>query len=513
MRLSSLLAALPPESDARYADPSSERADPVIRGLAYDSRHVTAGDLFFALPGAEVDGHDYVRQAVARGAAAVVVERLPEGHDVAACPAVLVRDSRRALAPISTSFYGHPADELVLVGVTGTNGKTSISYLVESILQQAGLRTGLIGTVEIRYGSERQRAINTTPESLDLQRTLRAMRNAGVEYVVMEVSSHGLELGRVHGCSFAVAAIGNVTQDHLDFHGTMDAYRSSKLQLFERYLRADGVAVVNVDDPSGPRFVDAANRAGARLLRVSRRAGAEIVLDHADVGLGGTRAALRTPDGELAVALPLVGDFNVENMLVACGVAVGLGLPSSAIAAGVEACPQVPGRVERVGADIVDGPTVLVDYAHTPDAVDKLLATLRPLAKNRLITVFGCGGDRDRGKRPLMANAVARHSDLVVATSDNPRTEDPLAILADVEAGLADLGRVEPEALREASGAFTTVVDRRAAIALAIDIAEPDDMVVLAGKGHEDYQIVGRTRLPFDDGEEARRALARRVKR
>jgi UDP-N-acetylmuramoyl-L-alanyl-D-glutamate--2,6-diaminopimelate ligase len=515
MRLSALLAALPPDAEAREAGASAAGADPVIRGLAYDSRQVTAGDLFFALPGTEVDGHDYVDQALDRGAAALILERVPPGLDPARCPAVLVRDSRRALAPIATSFFGNPASELTLIGVTGTNGKTSTTYLIESILAKAGRRVGLIGTVEIRYADERQRSVNTTPESLDLQRTLRAMRTRDVETVVMEVSSHGLELGRVDGCRFDVGAVGNVTQDHLDFHGTMDAYRGSKVLLFDRYLGRDAIAVVNLDDPSSEEFLAASKRAGARIFRVSRDtgSGAEVVLQGADVGLDGTRAAITTPLGDLDVTLPLVGDFNIENMLVACGVAAGAGASRDAIVAGIASCPQVPGRVERIGAEIPGAPTVVVDYAHTPDAVEKLLQTLRPLTDRRLITVFGCGGDRDRSKRPLMAQAVARFSDRVVATSDNPRTEEPEQILVDVESGLRSLRRVEPEALREAPGSYVSLVDRRRAIELAIEIADEGDMVVIAGKGHEDYQIIGRKKFPFHDGEEALRVLERRVRR
>jgi len=515
MRLSTLLAALPPEAEPRNAGGSPADADPVIRGLAYDSRQVTAGDLFFALPGAEVDGHDYVDQAIERGAAAVILERTPSGFDPGRCPAVVVRNSRRALAPIATSFFGNPASELVLIGITGTNGKTSTCYLIESILLQAGRRVGVIGTVEIRYAGERQRSVNTTPESLDLQRTLRAMRTRGIDTVAMEVSSHGLELGRVDGCRFDVGAVGNVTQDHLDFHGTMEAYRSSKVLLFDRYLERGAVAVVNLDDPSSVEFLAASKRAGARIIRVSRDtgSGAEVILRSADVDLERTRAEISTPLGDLDVALPLVGDFNIENMLVACGVAVGAGATLQAITAGIESCPQVPGRVERIGAEIAGAPTVIVDYAHTPDAVEKLLQTLRPLTNHRLITVFGCGGDRDRSKRPLMAQAVARYSDRIVATSDNPRTEEPEQILVDVESGLTGLRRVAPEALREASGSYTSLVDRRRAIELAIEIADPGDMVVIAGKGHEDYQIIGRKKFPFHDCEEARRALERRASR
>jgi UDP-N-acetylmuramoyl-L-alanyl-D-glutamate--2,6-diaminopimelate ligase len=507
MRLSSLLPSLPREALVRAPD-----ADPVIRGLCYDSRAVAAGDLFFALRGASSDGHDYLGQAAALGAAAFVVEELPPGAPLAGRPVVVVRDARRALAPLARAFYGDPASELTLIGVTGTNGKTSVTYLVESILSRADRRVGLIGTVEVRYPGTRQPAQNTTPESLDLQRVLRAMRTQAVEAVVMEVSSHGLELGRVEGCRFGVAAFTNLTQDHLDFHRTMDAYRDAKGLLFERHLAAGGRAVLNADDPAAQGFERSARAAGAEVVRVSRREGADVVLEAAEVGMRGTRARVRLPSGPLDLWLPLVGDFNLENLLVACGVGVALGVPGEAIARGVAGCPQVPGRVERIETEVEDAPTVLVDYAHTPDAVEKLVRTLRPLTRGRLITVFGCGGDRDRAKRPLMAEAVARWSDRVLATSDNPRTEDPLRILADVERGLAKGPRVAPEALAESEGAYAVVPDRREAIQAAIAMAHPEDTVVIAGKGHEDYQIVGRDKLPFSDPDEARRALRLRAR-
>ena len=507
MRLSDLLDALP--ADAVRERPGE---DPVIRGLAYDSRAAAGGDLFFALPGAAVDGHDYVGQAIDLGAVAVVAERRPAEAVLRGRALVLVADSRRSLAPVARRFYGDPASELELVGVTGTNGKTSTTYLVESILARAGRRVGLIGTVEVRHPGESQRALNTTPESLDLQRTLRSMRTHGVEAVVMEVSSHGLELGRVEGCRFDVGAFTNLTQDHLDFHRTMDAYRSSKVLLLERHLRPGAGAVVNADDPAAPAFEAAARAARARLVRVSRGdRSASVWIEDAQVRMDGTQVRLRLPSGPLEVGLPLLGDFNLENLLVASGIAVALDLPPDAIAAGAAACPQVPGRVERIDPQAAEAPTVLVDYAHTPDAVEKVLRTLRPLTSGRLIAVFGCGGDRDRAKRPLMAEAVARWADAVIATSDNPRTEDPVAILADVERGLGKLPRVEPEALDAALPAYSVIVDRRRAIELAIAIGRPGDTVVLAGKGHEDYQIIGRERFPFSDCDEARRALRRRA--
>jgi UDP-N-acetylmuramoyl-L-alanyl-D-glutamate--2,6-diaminopimelate ligase len=505
MRLSALLACLSP---APAGSPGGD--DPIVRGLCYDSRAVAPGDLFVALRGSAVDGHAYLGQALGLGAVAVVVEEIPAGLDLRGRPAWVVADTRRALAALATRFYGEPSSELALIGVTGTNGKTSTTYLIESILARAGRRVGLIGTVESRFAGRKRRSLNTTPESLDLQTSLRDMLSRGADAVVMEVSSHGLALGRVDGCRFKVGAFTNLTQDHLDFHGSMAAYRDAKALLFTRYLASDGKAVVNVDDPAGPALAREAESAGASVIRVSRGAEAEVRLETADVTMDGTRAGVAIPGARLELAVPLLGDFNLENVLVACGVAFALGVAPEVIEAGVAACPQVPGRVERVAAGEAAQPTVLVDYAHTPDAVDKLLRTLRPLTSGRLVTVFGCGGDRDRAKRSLMAEAVARWSDLAVATSDNPRSEDPRAILTDVERGLEKLKRVEPEALGASDRAYATVVDRRAAIALAIGLARPDDTVVLAGKGHEDYQIVGRERLPFSDRDEARRAFAKR---
>jgi len=331
----------------------------------------------------------------------------------------------------------------------------------------------------------------------------------------MEVSSHGLELGRVGGCSFKVAAFTNLSQDHLDFHGSMDAYLQSKARLFRDHLAPGATAVVNIDDDASEKVIAIAREAGAQILRVGRGATSEAelrLIDHT-ISLEGTRAVLEDATGSFEVALPLLGDFNLENLLVAVGIGQALGLDHAALARGVERCPQVPGRMERVVGTGKNEPTVLVDYAHTPDAVDKLLHAVRPLCRGRLIAVFGCGGDRDRTKRPLMAEAVAAHADRAIATSDNPRTEDPVAILSDVEEGLRSLTRVEPEALLASendSTQYSVIVDRREAIDLAIAGAAPEDTVVLAGKGHEDYQILGREKFPFDDRREARRALLAR---
>ena len=506
MRLSKLVAGLTGELAIQDR---IEAGDPMIRGIRYDSRHVAPGDLFVALRGAMSDGHDYLDAARNSGAAALLVESMPGEAQRGALPVIQVADTRRALAHVAEAFFGAPADELSLIGVTGTNGKTSTTYLVESILTEAGLRTGLVGTVEIRYAGEREVAVNTTPESLDLQRTLRAMCNAQVDATVMEVSSHGLELGRVHGCRFEVAAFTNLSQDHLDFHGSMDAYLASKARLFRDHLADGATAVVNIDDPAGEKIVAIAEAAGARILRVGRgaEARADLRLVEQEIRLDGTRARLEDAAGVLELELPLLGDFNLENLLVSVGIARALAIDPAAITGGVAGCPQVPGRIERVVGSGLAEPTVLVDYAHTPDAVDKVLRAVRPLCQGRLIAVFGCGGDRDRAKRPLMAKAVAAQADLAVATSDNPRTEDPETILDDVEKGLTGMQSVAPANLFAREAQYTRLADRREAIRCAIAGADAADTIVIAGKGHEDYQILGREKFPFDDRLEARRAL------
>jgi len=511
VRLGELLGALPPAVRPSCAGAIADRP---IRGLCIDSRRVAPGDLFVALRGAISDGHDYLDQAIELGAGALLVEEGPKsgGSGSHPFPPVLtVPDTRRALAPLAAHFYGHPSAELQLVGVTGTNGKTSTTYLVESIWQAAGRATGLIGTVETRFADERSRSLNTTPESLELQQLLRAMRHRGVDHVVMEVSSHGLEIGRTGGCRFGVAAFTNLTQDHLDFHTTMERYRDAKLLLFRELLDPGGTAVIHLDDLNAPCFVEAARARGAEVLGVSRsRPDADLAVRRTDASLVESRVELQVRGEAMELHCPLLGSFNVDNLIVAVGVALATEVAPEAIVAGVASCPQVPGRMERVDPGRADLPTVLVDYAHTPDAVEKLLLAVRPLGEGRLITVFGCGGDRDRSKRAPMAEAVARYSDRAVATSDNPRTEEPERVLDDVEAGLGTMAATDWTALADCEGGYVRCGDRREAIALAIAIARPEDTVVIAGKGHEDYQIIGHERLPFDDRVEARRCLAQR---
>jgi len=487
--------------------------NPTIRSIEIDSRVVAPGALFVAIVGANHDGHDHLQDALSNGAVAFLVQELPENFPAQELPVFSVPDTRRALAPVATAFFGEPADDLALIGITGTNGKTSTTYIVEAMLKQADWPTGVMGTVEIRYGQERRRSLNTTPESLELQRNLRTMHSAGVRAVVMEISSHGLALGRVAGCKFRVAAFTNLTQDHLDFHADMSSYLASKLELFGSYLSEGATAVINVDDAAADAFLDAARATGANILRVSRNADreAEIRLGKTEISIQGTRGELHLPDARVSFELPLLGAFNLENLLVAVGVAWAMGVSPENIAKGIANCPQVPGRVENVSSSDPEAPTVIVDYAHTPDAVEKLLESLKPLTRRKLITLFGCGGDRDRSKRPLMAKAATRWSDRIILSSDNPRTEDPEKILSDVETGLAELTRTSAEKLSKQDSAYCVLPDRRTAIQLAIAIAAPEDTVVIAGKGHEDYQIIGRERLPFDDCREARNALAFRA--
>ena len=504
MKLSDLAASVP---GARVIGASASAADPgaiEIGAVRADSRAVTAGDLFVAVRGRRSDGHDFVAVAVAQGAAAVVVEREQPGLAV---PQLVVPDGARALGALIGRAAGDPARRLRLIGITGTNGKTTTTYLVESIVAAAAGRPGVIGTVSYRWGGRAFDAPYTTPTPEVLHGTFAQMADDGCDHAVMEVSSAALDMGRLGGVAFAVAAFSNLTQDHLDVHGTMAAYRDAKQLLFRDHLAAGGVAVINVDDPEGDGMAAAA--AGHTILRVSSsiadaiavealrpsQRDAEIAVVSYSSTVDGIVARIRTPRGELDVASrPLLGHYNVANIALAVGIGEALGLAHDAIARGLAALPGVPGRVERVANDA--GLDLLVDYAHTPDALDNVLRALRPLTRRRLICVFGCGGDRDPTKRPKMGAVVAALADLAVVTSDNPRTEQPQAILDMI--------------LPAVPSPFFVDVDRRTAIRAAIAEATPGDIVVIAGKGHEDYQILGTTKIHFDDREEAAAAATMR---
>jgi len=493
-----------------------------VSGVQDDSRRVRAGDLFVAVSGLTVDGHDFAEAAVRAGAVAVVAQRALPG-----LPCVVTADPSRALALAAARLAGEPGKRLQLLGVTGTNGKTTTTYLMEAILAAAGHRPGVIGTVGYRYAGRTEPAPFTTPTALVLQEVLQRMAAERCSHVIAEVSSHALQLGRVWGLEFAVAGFTHLTQDHLDLHGSMEAYLEAKLLLFSRHLRAGGVAVVNVDGGGAERVVERVRARGdVRLLRCSS-AGREAEARVAEVRstIEGLEARLVLEGRELAVRSRLVGAYNADNILMAATCCHAAGVPAEAIAAGVAALQGVPGRLERVDHD--GGFAVLVDYAHTPDALVRAMGVLRPLCAGRLIVVFGCGGDRDRTKRPLMGRAVAQGADLAVVTSDNPRTEDPHAIIAAIVEGVdreplprlerLDSAREEAaEPRRAPSGAtrdhprgYLVEPDRRAAIGVAIAAARAGDIVLIAGKGHEDYQILGRTKIHFDDREVAREALAR----
>lgn len=482
-----------------------------VADVCYDSRACRPGDLFTAVRGLRADGHRFVRQAVENGAAFVVSER--EVDVPPAVTAVRVADSRRALARMSANFFGNPSREIRLIGVTGTSGKTTVTYLVESILRSAGHAAAVIGTVNYRYGGRTVPAPNTTPESTDLQRLLREMAAAGVTHGVMEVSSHALDLYRVHDCRFTAGVFTNLSQDHLDFHRTMEAYYESKRRFFTEILEeGGGLKIINGDDPWGRRFIE---EFGDGVTVFGTAPDATIRPLSWNLALEGIDARLETPAGVFPVTSPLAGKFNLYNILAATAAALAMDIEPPRIQEGIAALAAVPGRLEKVSR--LGEPVVFVDYAHKEDALRKVLETLSAFRERRIITVFGCGGDRDRTKRPLMGRAAGEMSDLAVVTSDNPRTEDPLEIIDQIEAGLreASLKKYGPEDFEDRYGGqgYVVLPDRREAIRRAVAFAGPGDIVLIAGKGHEDYQIIGTEKRPFDDRQVARGALDERGRR
>jgi UDP-N-acetylmuramoyl-L-alanyl-D-glutamate--2,6-diaminopimelate ligase len=451
-----------------------------VTGLSYDSHAVAPGDLFFCIVGAKSDGHAFARAAAEAGAVALCVER-PTG---AGLPELVVRDARVAMGELSAAFFGRPADDLLMLGVTGTNGKTTTTYLLESILRADGRTTGLIGTVETRVGNESRPGVRTTPESLDLHRLFAEMRDGGVDAVAMEVTSHALVLRRVAGLRFAVATFTNLTQDHLDFHADMEDYFAAKRSLFIPELAERGA--INADDLYGARLAD---ETSVPSLRFGSGAGAEVRAHDVVFSPSASTFRIVTPKGDVSVTTRLVGDFNVSNCLAAAATALQAGVGLGAIEKGISSLAAVPGRFEVVDAG--QPFTVLVDYAHTPDSLDNVLRAARSLTRRgRLICVFGCGGDRDKGKRPLMGAVVAQLADVVVITSDNPRSENPDAIIGEI---------IEGVIAERADGPDVADPDRRRAIEAAVGAARPGDVVVIAGKGHETQQEFADRTIPFDD--------------
>jgi UDP-N-acetylmuramoyl-L-alanyl-D-glutamate--2,6-diaminopimelate ligase len=479
------------EHGARAAAP-----DAAVTGMAYDSRSVQPGNVFVALTGLHTDGALFVQQAIERGAMAVVSEQPPLSS--MGVPWAVVDDARLALARLAAVFYQHPSAEMQVVGITGTNGKTTTAYLVAAIFEAGRIPCGILGTVAYKIRGDLRAATRTTPEAPEVQGLLREMVTAGCGACAMEVSSHALSLGRVDGITFAAGVFTNLTRDHLDFHADMEAYFRAKRRLFEMLPR-DAPSLINVDDPRGAALTGMVDRPVT--YAVDRAA--DITPGPLSFSLAGLAFDIRTPRGPIRVRSSLVGRPNVYNILAAVSAGTALGLPIDAIERGIESLPGVPGRFQLV-SNAGDEVTVVVDYAHTDDALRNLLETARPLASGRLITVFGCGGDRDRAKRPLMGAVADRLSDVIVVTSDNPRTEDPGRIIEEIQRGLSADRR------RDSGRRLLTLVDRGEAIATASELARAGDLVLIAGKGHEKYQAIADRVLPFDDVVVAREALARR---
>ncbi len=479
----------------------SGKTDLEIESIASDSRKVQPGGLFVAVVGSKQDGRRFIAEAIERGASVIAAEGPANTVDATApkegrpITYIQVADARQALAHLSSYFYGNPTDGLHLIGVTGTNGKTTTTFLIQALLKSAGFKTGLIGTVRFDVGNAVRPATHTTPGALELQSLFSEMRGSGATHGVMEISSHALDQGRVEGCWFDAAIFTNLTQDHLDYHGTIEAYFAAKRKLFDQ----TGMALVNLDDPWGRRIRE---EIPGRCWGYGIAERGEFYPKSMEIGLSGIKMTVASPLGEMEIQSPLVGRYNVYNLLAAIGAGAALGISKEAIMSGVAAMTGVPGRFEKIDAG--QPFLVIVDYAHTEDALDRLLQAVSDLHPRRIITVFGCGGDRDRGKRPKMGAVSARHSDLTVLTSDNPRSEPPLTIIQEIEAGLRSA---------DPSAQYEILPHRREAIEHAIDLAEAGDAVVIAGKGHEDYQIIGSERLPFDDREVARIALTARVGR
>jgi len=479
-----------------------------ISQLAYDSRLAQPGALFFALPGTKNDGARFIDQARARGARAVVVS--PGTVVTGEMTTIIADNPRLLLGLIADRFYQSPSARLTLIGVTGTSGKTTTTYLLEAIWQAMGWSTGVLGTVNYRYQGQEFPAPFTTPEAVELQDLLSTMAAQQVSHVVMEVSSHALVQERVQGCRWDGAVFTNLGRDHLDFHRDLEDYFAAKSRLFLEALAASSkpnrFAVINADDPWGTILLT--KSIPGRVLTYGLQPGATVSVHQVEKNLQGLRGILRLEEKEVTFSSSLIGDPHLYNILAAATVAHALGIPAERIAAGITRCTNVPGRLEAVS---VGQPfTVLVDYAHKPDALEKVLHSARQLTTRRLLTVFGCGGDRDRGKRPLMGEAAGRLSDVVILTSDNPRTEEPGHIIAEAEVGLVQTGQLkvaETAAISTLQQGYLVIADRRTAIRTALAGAQPGDMVVIAGKGHEDYQIIGTTKYHFDDREEVRNYL------
>lgn len=474
-------------------------ADAEVLGLKTNSHACGVGDLFIGMPGTRVDGGEFWPSALASGAVAAIVspEAIAKNPPTPEAVVISASNMNTACAQIAGAFYGYPGQKLKLVGVTGTNGKTTTTHLIEFLLTKANLATALMGTLYTRWPGFEQTAVHTTPFAVELQQQLGEAVNAGCQFGVMEVSSHALAQGRVLGCPFEVGVFSNLTQDHLDYHSDMEDYFAAKALLFSSdYLQ--GRAIINADDAYGQRLIGSLSRERVWSYSVND-ANADLWMSDLSYQPHGVSGKLHTPKGDVAFRSPLVGQYNLENLLAAVGAVLHLGLDLELVASVISEFPGVPGRMERVQISEVQEISVIVDYAHTPDSLENLLKAARPFIPGKMICVFGCGGDRDRTKRPLMGKIAAELADVAVVTSDNPRTEDPEKILQDVLAGIPPT--IQP----------MVICDRAIAIRTAILQAKPGDGVLLAGKGHEDYQILGTEKIHFDDREHAREAIQARI--
>ena len=481
-----------------------------VVSITEDSRKVKPGSVFVAIKGTHQDGHQFVRQAQTQGAVAVVEEEgcetfdSPQGERSSAL--IRVKNSRKALGLLASRLYDTPSAHLQMVGVTGTNGKTTVTYLAKSLLEAQGHHVGLLGTVGYVFGTEHRVASHTTPASVELQEMLSAMVKAGMDVAVMEVSSHALALERVAGCEFDIVVFTNLTQDHLDFHRTLDEYFQAKLRLFTECVEGKQKAgpkraLINADDERAAFILQ---RCAIPTWTFGLHAQADIQAEAIHLSMGGTEFLVSSPLGRLTISSQLVGEHNVSNLLAAIGIGLEMGMTIPMIERAVQSVANVPGRFERI--DEGQAFTVVVDYAHTEDALYRLLRAAQAIKQGRIITLFGCGGDRDAGKRPKMGQVAAQYSDLVIVTSDNPRTENPQTILTQIEQGIQFL---RPEERCP----YQIILDRAEAIHAAVAEAKSGDLVLIAGKGHEDYQIVGTQKIHFDDREEARKAIHQQMGR
>jgi len=478
-----------------------------VSSICYDSRRCEDGSLFVAISGLRFDGHDYIADAIKKGAKYIVYEK--DIHLKPRIAYIKVADSRQALGILGKNFFQNPSSNLCVIGITGTNGKTTVSYLLESIFRAAGLKVGIIGTINYRFDGKIFPASITTPESLDLQRMLREMVDSGVTHMILEVSSHSLDLGRVDSCEFDRGIFMNLSRDHLDYHHTMERYFQAKKMFFQKILDTGEKMIINVDNPWGQMLF---KETGKKALTFGIENKCNVSSENFTLSSEGIKGEIKTHHGNFTINSPMIGKFNLYNILAASATASSLKSPEEYIQTGIENLKKIPGRLEKVSEP--GQPLVFVDYAHTEDALKGVLWNLSKFKKGKIITVFGCGGNRDRGKRPLMGNVAVTFSDLTIITSDNPRTEDPLMIIKEIEKGI--LGRtgttIKKYFREDLTGntdekGYVIIPDRKVAVELAITIAGTSDIVLVAGKGHEKYQIVGDRRIPFDDRAVSREAL------